>query len=153
MKKQNGWEYWGGLFLPNLAVQRLSTKLSRMAGVVITAEEIYGNKTSETEVLQTIQQLGLRDWLLILSKIETILEIGGLYDLKTQVQLSRTLLPKSIRSSVISRLRENGERRFAFTEWQSLMLAKMALLSARTDTFADLREPPSQDAVALSLRY
>lgn len=151
MKKQNGWEYWGGLFLPNAATQGLSTKLSRMAGVVITAEEIYGNKTSEAEVLQTIQQLGLRDWLLILSKIETILEIGGLYDLKTQVQLSRTLLPKSVCASVISRLQGNGERRFSFTEWQSLMLAKMALLSARTDTFADLREPPSQDAIARSL--
>ena len=119
MREQNGWEYRGGLFLPSLAGLRLTTKLSRMAGVVITAEEIYGSKPSETEVLQTIQQLGLRDWLLILSKIETILEIGGLYDSKIQVRLARTLLPRSIHSSVISRLRENGERRFSFTEWQS----------------------------------
>lgn len=151
MSKDNSWEYRRGLFLPSHASRRLSTKLSRMAAVVITAEEIYGSKPSEAEVLRTIQKLGLRDWLLILSKVETILESVGIYDSKIQLQLSRTLLPRSTHSAVISRLRESEARRFSFTEWQSLILAKIALLSARSDISVNLREPSSQETVARAL--
>ena len=143
--KKDAWVSAGGIYLPKSALQAFSDQHQLPVGEVITAEEVFGQKGGEQELISLCQNLYWKNCITLASGIGAFLEKYDKYEADTQAKLTGNIYTGDAKHQIEQLLvnPDKGPKCVLFHDWQLLLFVKAALLFGSDDPKLSLNDKSS----------